>query len=70
MASEAGCAKFKGLPGRVKTGCPNAPKLKSRYCDLHTPTLFESNDDGSNKEVQLALIIARNTTGTKYTIHT
>ena len=62
MASEAGYAEFNGLPGRIKTGCPNTPKLKSQYCDLHTPTLFESNDDGSNKEVQLAFIIAKKVT--------
>jgi hypothetical protein len=62
MANEAGYAEFKGLPGRVKTGCPNTPKLKSRYCDLHTPTLFESTDDGTNKEVQLAFIIAKKVT--------
>ena len=52
MATEAGYAEFEGLPGRVRTGCPNTPKLKSRFCDLHTPLSFESGDDVSS--VQLA----------------
>ena len=72
MATEAGYAEFDGLPGRVRTGCPNTPKLKSRYCDLHTPTSFESNDvDGTVKKVQLAFItgkkVTRNTT--LYQVH-
>ena len=58
MAAEAGYAK--GLPGRVKTGCPNTPKLKTRYCDLHTHV--ESSDDRTTKEVQLAFIIAKKVT--------
>lgn len=62
MANEAGYAEFKGLPGRVTTGCPNTPKLKSRYCELHTPTLFESNGDGTSKQVLLAFITAKKVT--------
>lgn len=41
LAQEAGYVEFNGLPGKVKTGCPNTPQLKSRYCPLHTPTAFK-----------------------------
>ena len=41
LAHEAGYAEFSGLPGKVKTGCPNTPQPKSRYCSAHTPTAFK-----------------------------
>ena len=47
LAKEAGYAEFHGLPGRVKTGCPNTPQLMSRYCSLHTPTAFKPQGDDS-----------------------
>ena len=34
-ATEAGYTEYDGLPGRIKTGCPNTPGFKSRYCSLH-----------------------------------
>ena len=39
-AKEAGYAEFNGLPGKVKTGCPNTPQLLSRYCPTHSPVVF------------------------------
>ena len=75
-AQEAGYAEFDGLPGKVKTGCPNTPQLKSRYCPAHTPTAFNSDPAGINddsgikslnsslqrKEVQLAYIVGKRET--------
>ena len=73
-AKEAGYAEFNGLPGKVKTGCPNTPQLKSRYCPNHTPTSFKSspasNDPDSpststashSEEVQLAYIVGKRET--------
>ena len=76
-AQEAGYAEFSGLPGKVKTGCPNTPQLKSRYCPAHAPTVFKSNpvlsDDDSvsmltsrssvqNQDVQLAYIVGKRQT--------
>ena len=40
LAREAGYAEYSGLPGKVKTGCPNTPQPNSRYCTSHTPTAF------------------------------
>ena len=37
FAVDAGYVEFSGLPGRVRTGCPNSPGFKSRYCALHAP---------------------------------
>ena len=37
LAVDAGCAEFSGLPGRVRTGCPNSPGFMSRYCPLPAP---------------------------------
>ena len=38
FAKEAGYAEYKGLPGKIQTGCPNTPDLKSRLCSKHRPT--------------------------------
>ena len=38
-ATYAGYAEFSGLPGRVRTGCPNTPAFKSPYCSVHKPML-------------------------------
>ena len=35
----AGFVEYSGLPGRVRTGCPNTPAYKSPYCSLHKPML-------------------------------
>ena len=56
-AKLAGYSEFSGLPGRVQTGCPNTPMLKSRYCSLHAPTAavsqrFEFSDDGNPEVVK------------------
>ena len=36
-ATNAGYVEYKGLPGQVRTGCPNTPAFKSQYCALHKP---------------------------------
>lgn len=35
----AGYAVYDGLPGRVRTGCPNSPDYLSPYCGLHKPSV-------------------------------
>ena len=34
-AKDAGFIQFHGLTGSIKTGCPETPDYKSRYCSLH-----------------------------------
>ena len=33
----AGFVEYKGLPRRVRSGCPTTPDFKSYYCILHKP---------------------------------
>ena len=52
FATEAGHTEFSGLPGMLRTGCPNTPGYKSRYCALHSPTVttphnVQFSDDGT-----------------------
>lgn len=74
-ATAAGYVEFKGLPGRVQSGCPNTPDYKSRYCLLHKPAvaihtstdggLAQSQKDSTSKdsqEDQVGLIIGKRTT--------
>lgn len=51
-AREAGFIEFEGLEGVVKTGCMNTPLLKSRFCELHAPSvsLREDVDPGADSE--------------------
>lgn len=64
-ATEAGYA---GLPGRIKTGCPNTPGFQSRYCSLHTRVSYRQslsfsendepeNDDATKEETQALQIL-------------
>ena len=73
LAREAGYAEYSGLPGKVKTGCPNTPQPNSRYCASHMPTAFmpvgESDSatesakvNPSKVEQQLAFINAKKIT--------
>ena len=39
LATYAGYVEYKGLPGKVQTGCPNTPAHKSPYCSLHKPVI-------------------------------
>ena len=70
FATNAGYIEYQGLPGRVMSGCPNTPCLKSRYCRLHTPTVAMPQDIQSaqqstggpkakTKEDQVGLIIGK-----------
>lgn len=34
-AKDAGFIQFDGLPGSIKTGCPETPEFKNRYCSHH-----------------------------------
>uniref|UniRef100_A0A1X7VAC2 Uncharacterized protein n=1 Tax=Amphimedon queenslandica TaxID=400682 RepID=A0A1X7VAC2_AMPQE len=42
LATEAGFVEYDGLPGTVKTGCPNSPSYASWYCTLHKPLVVKS----------------------------
>ena len=47
FAKDAGFIEYNGLQGKVKTGCPNTPDLKSWFCALHKPIA------AATQEVQL-----------------
>ena len=38
-AINAGYVEYAGLPGRVRTGCPNTPDYKSPFCASHKPAV-------------------------------
>lgn len=70
-AHEAGFAEFNGLPGKVKTGCPHTPQLKSIFCSAHTPTVFTPHDTEETSSTataqhkstdQLAYIVSKKVT--------
>ena len=49
-AKDAGFIQFHGLTGSIKTGCPETPDFKSRYCSLHKSQVcdlqrYEEEDD-------------------------
>ena len=55
-ATYAGYAEFKGLSGRVRTGCPNTPAFKSPYCSIHKPMIavpqcIQNPDDDNDAEM-------------------
>ena len=51
-AVDAGYADFNGLPGKIKTGCPNTPAFKSRYCSIHIPYVAHIQSNGSDTQAQ------------------
>lgn len=63
LATHAGYAEYKGLPGMLRTGCPNTPDYKSRFCLLHKPqNLLQSDDSLAAANEKTGLIIANRTT--------
>ena len=60
FAVDAGYTEFSGLPGRVKTGCPNTPGFKSRYCPLHAKLAVTNHDD--SKAEKLGIIVDKRVT--------
>lgn len=50
-ATHAGYTAYKGLPGKVRSGCQNTPAYESSYCDLHKPVSNASTNEtrGRNK---------------------
>ena len=71
FAVDAGYAEFSGLPGRIRTGCPNTPGFKSRYCSLHAP--FAANPHETPGEERPGIIIdkriTRNSTYYQVRVH-
>ena len=75
-AIQVGHTEFNGLPGSVRTGCPNTPSYKSQYCAIHAPITaiphqIEFSEDGNPKpanpttpseERQVAIIIGKHIT--------
>jgi len=59
-ATNAGYVEYKGLPGRVRTGCPNTPSFKSSYCNEHKPTMAACSDN--TKEEPVGLILGKRIT--------
>lgn len=73
FAANAGYVEYSGLPGRVRTGCPNTPEFKSRYCALHKPAVaipqkLHVGEDASStpssvmEEDQVGMIIGKRET--------
>lgn len=65
LATNAGYTEYKGLQGKVQTGCPNTPAYKSPYCKLHKPLISTQNvehDDGASESKPVGLIIAKKET--------
>ena len=57
-ATNAGYVEYAGLPGQVRTGCPNTPDYKSLFCALHKPAVAvrstrieESQDKSSSPDL-------------------
>ena len=69
LATNAGCSEYKGLPGRVQTGCPNSPDYKSYFCQLHKPNVakwqnIQVTDESCTSEVpKESAITCRDTVG-------
>ena len=79
LATHAGYAKYKGLPGAIRTGCPNTPALKLRFCSVHKPTLPTPGNDehlssasppSSRQQRQPEMVIGKRSTrqGTLYEV--
>ena len=58
-ARDAGFVEYSGLPGKVKTGCMNTPKQKSKYCSLHS--CADENDVGIQGKV-IEMVLSKKTT--------
>lgn len=68
-AKEAGYVEYEGLPGKICTGCPNTPALKSRFCSKHNPTVLPEQEGCSldkavpvQSEEQQGIIIGKKPT--------
>ena len=63
-ATAAGYTEYKGLNGKVQTGCLNTPAYKSSYCHLHKPTMSvqKGGDSECTKEKPVGLIVSKNET--------
>ena len=40
-AKDAGFVEYRGMPGRVKTGCMETLEQRSKYCSHHKPCYAE-----------------------------
>lgn len=66
-AVNAGYAEYKGLPGIIRTGCPNTPIYKSQFCKLHSPTTITTPE--TSKKPQRIIVGKRVTRqGTNYEV--
>ena len=52
-AEDAGYIKFDGLPGSIKTGCPETPDFKSQYYKKHKPQAWNLSSKDSEADQDL-----------------
>jgi len=71
-ATHAGYAEYDGLPGVIKTGCPNTPIYKSRFCDLHNPSSVTTcvTKNSTSASTESCFIVGKRVTrqGTMYEV--
>ena len=81
-ATHAGYIEYKGLPGRVRSGCQNSPAFDSSFCVVHKPVLavpqrihIEGEDNivdvTKTEEEPVGIIMNKRTTrsSTLYQVH-
>lgn len=71
-ATHAGYAEYDGLPGVIRTGCPNTPAYKSRFCDLHNPSSVTAcpSNNSNRTSTESCFIVGKRVTrqGTIYEV--
>lgn len=58
MAKESGFIEYESLPGSIKTGCVNTPKLGARFCAEHLIDHQELDKVSDNYQFILGLVLA------------
>lgn len=58
-ADKAGYVQYEGLPGKLCTGCPNTPAIKSPYCTLHKPLISSPNSSDNATDGNLSSLESR-----------
>ena len=54
FATKAGYVDYRGLPGRVRTGCPNSPDYQSAFCHIHKPAVAMRQNIGDGDDMPAA----------------
>lgn len=64
-AKDAGFVEYRGMPGRVKTGCMETLEQRSKYCSHHKPCYAEccsSDDQQDHSGRVIAMILSKKIT--------